>query len=130
LQIPSVWGGEGRSTTNYTSYLNGFAAFSQPQEFPIPLHLTGEYGHFLDNNTINYSNFNLQLIDLVDDKDLVNTTMLEEYFEDIMYPTCIKPFQMKTVQHGPAGCEDERTLIASLIMDAINCESLTRGKVC
>ncbi|KAL9978101.1 hypothetical protein ACROYT_G015582 [Oculina patagonica] len=70
-----------------------------------------------------------ELIDLVNDKDLVNTDMLEEYFEDIMYPTCIKRFQMKTGQNGPAGCEDEGPLIASLIMDAIDCESLTRGKL-
>lgn len=90
----------------------------------------GEYGHFLDNNTINYSNFNLQLINLVNDKELVNTEMLEQYFKETVYPTCIKAFQIKTVQNGPSGMEDEGPLIASLIMDAINCESLTRGKLC
>lgn len=90
----------------------------------------GEYGHFLDNNTINYSNFNLQLINLVNDKELVNTEMLEQYFKETVYPTCIKAFQIKTVQNGPSGMDDEGPLIASLIMDAINCESLTRGKLC
>lgn len=74
--------------------------------------------------------FNLQLINLVNDKELVNIEMLEQYFEETVYPTCIKAYQIKTNQNGPAGMEDEGPLIASLIMDAINCESLTRGKVC
>lgn len=108
----------------------GLGEPSHVQEFPIPSDLGGEYGHFLDNNTINYSNFNLQLINLVNDKELVNTEMLEQYFKETVYPTCIKAFQIKTVQNGPSGMEDEGPLIASLIMDAINCESLTRGKLC
>lgn len=72
--------------------------------------------------------FSLQLIDIIDDEEIVNTKMLEEYFENTVYPICVKKYQTKLQGNG-ASTEDGGPFIVSLIMEAINCNDLTRGKV-
>lgn len=53
--------------------------------------------------------------------------MVEEYFENTIYP-CIKKYQTKLQGNG-ASTEDGGPFIVSLIMEAIHCNDLTRGKV-
>ena len=52
--------------------------------------------------------------------------MLEEYFEDTVYPMSIKKYQTKTYGNG-ASTEDGGPFIISL-MNGIHCKALTRGK--
>ena len=54
--------------------------------------------------------------------------MLEEYFENTVYPMCVKKYQTKLQGNG-ASTEDGGPFIVSLIMEAIHCNDLTRGKV-
>ena len=69
----------------------------------------------------------MQLIDIIDDEEIVDTKMVEEYFENTIYP-CIKKYQTKLQGNG-ASTEDGGPFIVSLIMEAIHCNDLTRGKV-
>lgn len=81
------------------------------------------------NNLNTKLTFNLQLIAIVDDEQIVKTEMLEDYFTDTIYPLCIKKYQTKL--HGNGVCaEDGGPLITSLVMSGIRCNTLTRGKVC
>ena len=65
----------------------------------------------------------------MDDQQIVETEMLDEYLEDTIYPLCIKKYQTKL--HGDGVCtEDGGPFITSLVMRGICCNELTRGKVC
>lgn len=71
----------------------------------------------------------MQLIAIIIEEQIAKTEMLEEYFEDTVYPMSIKKYQTKTNGNG-ASTEDGGPFIISLIMNGIHCKALTRGKVC
>ena len=70
----------------------------------------------------------LQLIDIIDDEEIVDTKILEEYLENTIYPMCINKYQTKLQGNG-ARTEDGGPYIVSLKMEAIHCNDLARGKV-
>ena len=70
----------------------------------------------------------LQLIDIIDDEEIVDTKILEEYLENTIYPMCINKYQTKLPGNG-ASTGDGGPFIVSLIMEAIHCNDLARRKV-
>ena len=70
----------------------------------------------------------LQLIDNINDEEIVDTKILEEYLENTIYPMCIKKYQTKLQGNG-ASTEDGGPFIVSLIMEAIHCNDLARSKI-
>ncbi|CAH3172179.1 unnamed protein product, partial [Porites evermanni] len=68
------------------------------------------------------------LIDIIDDEEIVDTKILEEYLEITIYPMCINKYQTKLQGNG-ARTEDGGPYIVSLIVEPIHCNDLPRGKL-
>ncbi len=62
----------------------------------------------------------------MDDNDLINNDMLEDFFNESIYPLAVERFQMKRARPNP---ENGEPFIISLLMKAIHCDALTKGKV-